>query len=1504
MTEEEFQKKNRKKIEEMIAKKLESKSESLEQRLTVKNLVASNGLKGIALYASSFFFGGFIGYSAIQTIKSYSKVSIGDIRALAKFKVYSNNRRQGVKATSATKKTPIRPVIDNEGSATFRDSFKEKSGEYPVNSRTLVNLKSPMVPNKPVDYEIYQKMGESKKFVNKEQRSIAFSQFNFLFKYKEILGTNIELVKEMKRSREDQEFNEEIRKNDLFSMQAINLQLSESLMADPRFKVIGANVETPKKIFNIFKHHTIPQSKTWIKSHFRITGDIRIVFRGQVVEMGEKIKLITDEETILYKIGRRDTLFGILGKLGYAFDKTNIEEILIYPVSERYVINEDNYGFYQIKEKLGTIFHKDVNFNDPYLREQLSILFSELIQPITDAFLTARTEIMTAQGSFEALERFIKWYYLKQFSNMEEYKDANPQEKAAMEEFINRIFNEKFKTRFDNTRAIKGDNYIESLFIESIQYAALMFFFEKIGAGINIDAKNLPHQIESFLFYQDSKSDLNILKKEFLNVEMPRILLRYAESFETGDLAATMQFSRIKRFQIGWEHETMTLISIAPYFLMKAFIENGYDLDNLELYYAFSYAPESKRVSGLIEDMEKILNNKDFSDILKALYNDVDLFNGRDNFRLTDIISVLIPSYGMFNVECKNSLISSSDYLKDVVVDVFTTIFPALYRSIAIEDINVEDQFEHMVVAIDPNERTAMTRLINKLVGLRKPTDLRASQIESEEHMKEGEGPRKGPKLVEFYSRVADLINEKMTSNDLESAKRIIASLFKKDSFISELNKITKDIFALSDENAKKYVNLVEDKFLTRSINPNAENKLKSDIDNLFHLNPDGIYKVVLDVSLNVYKATNIKLTEDLLKNVGFFVINGEIKSQSQLTKDELGALVKGSLAVVHRKGKGGYENGLILVNKPEINLPNGVAEGFRNPSTSEIIEGVFVSRYDKTSDQSYLLFGQVRLNPLSAKLEAIATKISDREAIMAKYLDQAVIEQSITLAGALEIKKYYTLEYVRSACQTAGPKVSYVLQQVHSRIIPTDAHKKIISGVAAVNYFRGKPKIEQTKIDLYNIENLRYELAGLFALLLELETIYDKGEVNPPTYLFPENLNELVYFGVVGRKIVDSLLSFHGGSYSLQHITEVFAKLSPTKEDLEKINRPESLKSLFSTYLKLIVNKENDHLFQQYIKQLKDINGNFKAFSTGIDVTTEDFLLIEILDGIMNELLSYPGFTLITSGLFRIRADYTIEFDAPTLANLGKRFQKIGLKFTTDQKPESGPYRKYFFNSIRREGISMVDYFMSIIVFGHYKVALVEGEYKALFSKPPVNTLIQLYNNYQFSRQSYKYYYEIRIELKKIYYSQLSKFEESLSLDRILDAFYAIPSIKIYSFLSNFDQYLKDIPFEVSKHTILNFINYYDLNWKIQGDIIFNEDFKEPAHFTKLILDRLISSSEVFSRIDTDQLAEILELDVKDLKYFIIHFKHYLESKGVRLKLSSGFRFDEDEWVDNLNKI
>ena len=91
-----------------------------------------------------------------------------------------------------------------------------------------------------------------------------------------------------------------------------------------------------------------------------------------------------------------------------------------------------------------------------------------------------------------------------------------------------------------------------------------------------------------------------------------------------------------------------------------------------------------------------------------------------------------------------------------------------------------------------------------------------------------------------------------------------------------------------------------------------------------------------------------------------------------------------------------------------------------------------------------------MRLNPVSHVLEIVHPDF------LANALLNAMEEQSLDLVGAKEINKYYTLDYFRSVFQEAGKKISFVFQPVNSRIIPTGAHKKIVSGsVSLRNLFK-----------------------------------------------------------------------------------------------------------------------------------------------------------------------------------------------------------------------------------------------------------------------------------------------------------------------------------------------------------------------------------------------------------------------------------------------------------------
>ena len=50
----------------------------------------------------------------------------------------------------------------------------------------------------------------------------------------------------------------------------------------------------------------------------------------------------------------------------------------------------------------------------------------------------------------------------------------------------------------------------------------------------------------------------------------------------------------------------------------------------------------------------------------------------------------------------------------------------------------------------------------------------------------------------------------------------------------------------------------------------------------------------------------------------------------------------------------------------------------------------------------------------------------------------------------------------------------------------------------------------------------------------------------------------------------------------------------------------------------------------------------------------------------------------------------------------------------------------------------------------------------------------------------------------------------------------------KIFALVSKFKRFLINIPFTVNKKTLQIFIEYYQFNWKIEGDIIINNDYTD----------------------------------------------------------------------------
>ena len=138
---------------------------------------------------------------------------------------------------------------------------------------------------------------------------------------------------------------------------------------------------------------------------------------------------------------------------------------------------------------------------------------------------------------------------------------------------------------------------------------------------------------------------------------------------------------------------------------------------------------------------------------------------------------------------------------------------------------------------------------------------------------------------------------------------------------------------------------------------------------------------------------------------------------------------------MIFRKSEGGYENGLLLANTPEIYLRDSADiqyyNGFKN-SDGRVTTG-FISK------NGFLLFGQVRLNPQTHQLEVVHD-----DALAWVLFDKMQLE-SIYFPFARDIKEIFTLDYLRTAFQETGDKLSIVLQDVSSFIIPTGIQESII---------------------------------------------------------------------------------------------------------------------------------------------------------------------------------------------------------------------------------------------------------------------------------------------------------------------------------------------------------------------------------------------------------------------------------------------------------------------------
>jgi hypothetical protein len=715
-------------------------------------------------------------------------------------------------------------------------------------------------------------------------------------------------------------------------------------------------------------------------------------------------------------------------------------------------------GFAEIKQKYAPLFENPKSlFSSDDVKQQLENVFNQFMLPAIRAFEVERTEILSPTSTTTSvknirflLETFVGHFY-KTMHNKYLNPDATKEQKKAVYGFIDDIFTENYGNKFDYTVNEEGTQYVQGLFFESVKYSALAFFLEEVKAEFDIqgsiEGKDLAFHLEKFL----TSKDMNELIQQFVRQELPRILLKFAESFESPPRIKKMIFSHSTTTQIGWEHETLSMLAIASYFMIKEFIDKGYDKSNLVLYKYFVYDPTSLDLD-TIQDFAQVLGVVDadgVKDVLNQLNNGVDLFGKSANFREGDLVSFLFKAFGFYTWECKNSMDSNSEYLFSVIGDLASTIFVPLTRSVAQKTIDIEKHTQFAVVGIDPDDGGAISRIVKETVSIHEAEDF----ITFSEEEKENQFglTQKYAKNAEFYSKIATLINDHIKEKDKRLFYAQLVHLFRDSTFTGEIRKISTEIFGYSKKNTEKHFELVKDKLGIEELVGWVDGR-PTRINNLLVRDKQGDWMILYDVDFNHYKMTEIPTPSEITSKIPFFIIKdgGKYAIKTSLTSGEKDRVLQGNLVAVHNE-KG--VNGLLLLEDPQVKLPqreygdaHDITDGYQNPITKIVVEGVYVAR------KGYLTKGRVYLDPALG-----FRQYSD--AAIASILDESVQEHSIThmnpitkkvvegLPFASKIKNYYSFEHFRSASHQSGSLTTYVIQEDDIIIIPTGQHEKIVSG-------------------------------------------------------------------------------------------------------------------------------------------------------------------------------------------------------------------------------------------------------------------------------------------------------------------------------------------------------------------------------------------------------------------------------------------------------------------------
>ena len=1020
MTEAEFMKKNRKKIDEMIAAKLKLKSKLLREQFIMKAIIAGNNLKGIALYASQFFFGGFLGYSAIQTIKSFSK-------------------------KRPTQNLPPRIIIDYKDSSQVKDSFKKRSGNNPLKSRTLVNLKSPMISNEPVDYQVHEKMRENKIYLsqNFDSNPSTISRLDQLLEDKKVLETNIKLVRSLGNSRKTQELLEQSRIENLGDVQLIKLgeELQPVLIedVDPIIKYMNK-----LRILNLKGSGiTVSRALYFVKRNLRIDPKEEIVFKikGQIIAIGFSIKYRDENGKATIMPIKEDTLFSdVLEKADYSFDVSDSKwktdsnqwiEVLLNKDIPPELLNSDlgyqrkitkgrsNFvpGYYKISGYFSSLFEGksniESNFDTFAKKVILHNFYEDIVIPLRKSYLSYFDESLDENS----IERVFKTNFMqnhwmsKKIIEILKSLGANDIHIALWKQLGLKEYNAmKFKEGFENE--IDNEKIRDRLDFAIIDFLLRGYICPDIS---EIEAADLPNNIEQFINGLDKKTYIFLLM-ELISFSPELLLNRLAESFFTNARETITQIDRTFNTYIGSIKESSLFYHDKIEILAEVFmreVKKGYinSPDDFNVINLIQYNPNAPKLGDFIE---KIGGPDILDDFFELVDNGIVQEDTISNTRSYDIGWEIFKSV-ILTTHVKNSRYTDSNtFFIDLPIDMISTIATDF-----ILNVLYHQERQHVEYGISPatsegtyEERLAAAlRIWYKIFSITSLADIRH---------RPGQYKIMKRSLINFL--ITSYLNDLIISNNLQDKDEIVKFIkekFEGDDlrFLYEIEKIAK--YVIGDK--------IED--------PSVFNSLFEDIKRIF------TDKTSIEKLLRIDPVTSrLKLYWNAY--IGIFLDSGKELTRNQFPSNVFTIKIINDRQVKVPLKTGPYTSALMIIHDEDGKLGVVDPKEIKDLFYEKLVAGKYEKKalydgyYDKNDDKIYhgIFVCNDEGNYLYSRISFEGGKISVRNEKWYKNDDfvKRYVQEGDS-SGQFRLKYYRTLSWI------TGEQCIAFLQDVESNIYPTE---------------------------------------------------------------------------------------------------------------------------------------------------------------------------------------------------------------------------------------------------------------------------------------------------------------------------------------------------------------------------------------------------------------------------------------------------------------------------------